>query len=73
MNLWEDFRRSVSICGSGEESVVNIDCQQETNFAANVKKFIIMTKQMHHEYKKVQSFMLSMVLWAELCLPFPPP
>jgi hypothetical protein len=29
----------------GEKSVVNTDCQQETNFVANVKSFIITTKQ----------------------------
>lgn len=48
MDLWEDFRRGLSIRGGGEESVVNIDCQQETDFVANVKSFIIMTKQMCH-------------------------
>ena len=29
----------------GEKSVVNTDCQPETNFVANVKSFIIITKQ----------------------------
>lgn len=30
---------------AGGKSVVNTDCQPETNFVANVKSFIITTKQ----------------------------
>ena len=30
------------------KSIVNTDCQQETNFASNVKSFIITTKLICH-------------------------